>query len=73
MIALESASRLEIDPVIFGQSFDREPFGFTHHLSELDLFEFGSLQTLAAKYRGEDYFVAAGGAVAWHRFLFGTV
>jgi hypothetical protein len=60
MIALENRPSLNLDPEVFRESFGREPFGFTHGLSGLDLFEFGSLRTLAGKYRDEDHFVAAG-------------
>jgi hypothetical protein len=40
----------------------REPFGFSHNLSELDLFEPDSLRALAEKYAAHpsDYFVAGG-------------
>ncbi len=60
MIALEGRASLSLDPEVFRESFDREPFGFTHGLSELELFAFDSLRTLAEKYRGGDHFVAAG-------------
>ena len=60
MIALESHAGLNLDADVFRRSFDREPFGFTHALSDLDLFEFDSLRALAEKYRDGDHFVAAG-------------
>jgi hypothetical protein len=55
---------LNVDPEEFRQSFDREPLGFSHNLSELDLFKFDSLQSLAAKFSGapQDYFVAGSAA-----------
>jgi len=60
MTVLLSQASLTLDPDTFRQSFDREPFGFEHTLSGLDLFEFHSLKSLAGKYDGSDYFVAAG-------------
>ncbi|MDB6125778.1 MAG: hypothetical protein JWQ71_4771 [Pedosphaera sp.] len=55
-------SHLNLDPQIFGESFDREPFGFTHNLSGLDLFQNDSLRALADKYHDhkKDYYVGAG-------------
>jgi hypothetical protein len=55
-------SHLNLDCKTFGESFDREPFGFTHNLSKLDLFQDDSLRALAAKYRDHknDYYVGAG-------------
>ena len=57
-------ARLNVDRERFKQSFDREPFGFSHNLSELDLFKFDSLQALAAKFSvaPQDYFVAGSAA-----------
>ncbi|HLH97102.1 MAG TPA: hypothetical protein VKW08_18480 [Xanthobacteraceae bacterium] len=43
-------NHLHIDPQLFDRSFGREPFGFTHDLSNLELFDFDSLRALAAKY-----------------------
>jgi hypothetical protein len=59
---LQSYARacLEADQGEFATSFDREPFGFTHNLHHLDLFESDSLRALAAKYVQRDYFVASG-------------
>lgn len=53
---------LDIDREVFEQSFNREPFGLHHNLSELDLFEPDSLCELAAKYTDHplDHYVAAG-------------
>ncbi len=53
---------MDIDREAFGRAYDREPFGFTHNLSELDLFEPDSLRGLAAKYTDHprDHYVAAG-------------
>src|SRR4051812_6776479 len=59
-----SVSHLNLDAKTFGGSFDREPFGFTHNLSGLDLFQNDSLRALAEKYRDHkrDYYVGAGAA-----------
>jgi len=48
------------DPATFSAKFDREPFGFEHNLSGLDLFKFDNLISLAEKYAAfdQDYFVA---------------
>lgn len=63
MLSVCSQASLNIDPRTFRDSFDREPFGFTHTLSELDLFKPDALRALAEKYTPRDYYVA-GGAVA---------
>jgi hypothetical protein len=57
-------ARLNLDPEKFRQSFDREPFGFSHNLSELELFKFESLRSLAEKFSAvpRDYFVAGSAA-----------
>lgn len=55
---------LDIDPSTLASSFDREPFGFRHHLSDLDLFRLGDLQHLASLYTDRDYFVASGAPTA---------
>jgi hypothetical protein len=50
---------LELDPEEFRRSFDREPFGFRHNLSELDLFQWDSLRSVAERYKRPDYYVAS--------------
>lgn len=47
-------------PETFALKYDREPFGFEHNLSQLDLFRFDALTALAEKYAtfDQDYFVA---------------
>jgi hypothetical protein len=62
MTALCSKPGLNLDPETFRTLLDREPFGFTHNLSELDLFEPASLRRLAEKYADHpyDYYVAGG-------------
>src|SRR3984893_7740066 len=55
------APSLYIDSNGFAEAFDREPFGFSHNLQTLDLFQFDSLLGLAQKFAAapRDYFVAA--------------
>jgi hypothetical protein len=55
------APSLYIDSNGFADAFDREPFGFSHNLQTLDLFQFDSLLGLAQKFAAapRDYFVAA--------------
>jgi hypothetical protein len=62
MITLDRPAGLQLDPGILRNSFDREPFGFNHSLSGLNLFKFEELYALAEKYIGhsEDYYVACG-------------
>jgi hypothetical protein len=62
MIAVSSQPELEIARETFRESYNREPFGYTHNLSDLDLFEPDSLRSLAAKYADHprDHYVAAG-------------
>ena len=59
-----------LDQEAFKRCFDREPFGFTHNLSGLDLFQGDSLLDLAEKYSGSprDYFIAAGAPSAGTEF-----
>jgi hypothetical protein len=62
MATLDRPARLQLDPDSLRNLFDREPFGFDHSLSGLDLFKFEELYALAEKYigHGEDYYVACG-------------
>ncbi|MGH9431374.1 MAG: hypothetical protein ACRD3T_07510 [Terriglobia bacterium] len=57
-------AHLNVDYEAFRQSFDREPFGFTHNLSGLDLFTPDSLQNLAENFSESprDYFIAGSAA-----------
>jgi hypothetical protein len=52
---------LHIDASVFGKAFDRDPFGYTHDLSSLEVFSFDSLCGLARSYapHPRDYFVSA--------------
>ena len=65
-----SIGQLELAPQIVDQSFNREPFGFDHNLSKLDIFELGSLGKLAEKYHGheQDYFLASSAAAPDEKF-----
>lgn len=60
MVTLDRPAGLQLDPDSLRNLFDREPFGFDHSLSGLDLFKFEELYALAEKYIGhaEDYYVA---------------
>jgi hypothetical protein len=62
MTVLTRQALLNLPPEIFQASFDREPFGFTHGLSELELFDPDSLVGLAKSYDGHprDFYIAAG-------------
>jgi hypothetical protein len=61
---------LSFDHEAFRQYFDREPFGFTHNLSTLDLFKFDALLNLGEKFSGSprDYFIAGSAASAGAKF-----
>jgi hypothetical protein len=61
---------IELAPQVVNQSFNREPFGFGHNLSTLDIFELGSLGNLAEKYRGhdQDYFLASSASAPDEKF-----
>jgi hypothetical protein len=62
--------RLTFDHEAFRQCFDREPFGFSHNLSSLDLFKFDSLLSLGEKFSGfpRDYFIAGSAASPCTKF-----
>jgi hypothetical protein len=64
-------SQLVLDRASFTDKFDREPFGFTHNLSSLGLFQFDSLVALAEKYaeHPRDYFVSASAPSAGTEFF----
>lgn len=63
---------LELPSNIVEQSFNREPFGFNHNLDRLDLFELGSLASLAEKQYGpgqeQDFFLASSATAPDQRF-----
>ena len=60
----QRSPKIDFDPVLVRQNFDKEPFGFSHNLHRLDLFTQDAMQTLASRYAGHprDFFVAAGAA-----------
>jgi len=68
MTALFAQAHLDLDQELLRRSFDREPFGFRHNLSEIDIFEFDSLRALAEKYRLYDYYVASSAPSPGTRF-----
>lgn len=58
MQLLTEKAHFTVDGGEFRRSVNREPFGFSHNLHELELFSFDSLRELAAKYVDADYFIA---------------
>jgi hypothetical protein len=61
---------LHLDPQSHRDCYDREPFGFTHELSELSVFRPDALAELAARYASfsNDYYVAASAGAASEEF-----
>jgi hypothetical protein len=47
--AVEAATRLEIDPAVFAESFDYRPFALRHSLHTHPAFDFDSLLALASR------------------------
>src|SRR5882757_3251616 len=68
--SLAHGARLHIQPDRLADAFDREPFGFSHNLHTLDLFQFDSLRAVARKFADHprEYFVAAGAPSAATQF-----
>lgn len=66
-----SHGHLDLDAEKFRQAFDREPFGFTHNLSDLDIFSLDSLHELSKKYadRPKDCMVAGGAPTPGTKFF----
>jgi hypothetical protein len=62
--------QLDLPSHVLDRSFNREPFGFDHNLSTLDIFELGSLSALAEKYLGHDpdYFLASSASAPEENF-----
>jgi hypothetical protein len=62
MLTTLDGAALQLDLTEFRRCFDREPFGFDHTLSGLDLFRRDRLEQLAAIYADHqpDYYVAGG-------------
>jgi hypothetical protein len=69
-IALEGA-RLNIDSGPYETSYNKTPFGFTHNLHQLDIFQFDSILGLLEKYNGasNDYYVAGSATAAGAAFF----
>jgi hypothetical protein len=63
--------KLQLDTERFRDAFNREPIGFSHNLSELDLFKMDSLHRLAEKMDShpKDYFIAQGAKTAGTGFF----
>jgi len=63
-------AHLHVQTDRFRELYDREPFGFTHDLAKLDLFDFDSLKHLANRYEvhRDDGFVAASAPAAAAQF-----
>src|SRR5262249_34507100 len=68
--SLSAVAQMEVSPQLLRESFNREPFGFAHNLSSLDLFDLRSLRRLAEKYRDHpsSYMVASGASAAADKF-----
>jgi len=72
--SLTTSSKLDaqliLDRETLRQSFDREPFGFSHNLSSLDLFKADSLRGLAERFANSprDYFIAGSAPTPGTRF-----
>src|SRR5437868_3650583 len=66
----QSDARLGLETQVLKRCFDREPFGFTHELSGLDIFKPESLCRLAEKFSEStrDYFIAGSAPSAGTKF-----
>jgi hypothetical protein len=60
MTSLEPTAQLNLDDAAFSENYDRVPFGFSHNLHRLSLFENETLRSLCETYaaHAEDYFVS---------------
>ena len=59
----QRSPKIDFDPVLVRQNFDKEPFGFSHNLHRLDLFTQDALRLWRLVRRHpRDFFVAAGAA-----------
>jgi hypothetical protein len=56
-----AGARFRMDSRTFRENFDRQPFGFSHDLSALEVFQYDELTKLAERYADHprDYFVSA--------------
>jgi hypothetical protein len=70
MTSIAPAPRLDLDDAVFAENYDRVPFGFSHNLHRLALFETESLRSLCEMYatRPQDYFVACSASAAGAAF-----
>ena len=70
MNAVLTQPELEIESDTFREYYNKEPFGFNHNLSELDIFEPSYLRGLSEKYLNYplDYYVAASAPTAGAKF-----
>jgi hypothetical protein len=66
MTSIAPAARLDLDDAAFAESYDRVPFGFSHNLHRIALFENETLRSLCETYatHPEDYFVAGSAPTA---------
>jgi Cupin superfamily protein len=64
--SIAPAARLDLDDSVFAENYDRVPFGFSHSLQSLALFEEQTLRSLCGTYatHPEDYFVACSAPTA---------
>jgi len=69
-VALEDA-HLDIDPGPYETFYNKTPFGFTHNLHQLDIFQFDAILDLLERYNGasNDYYVAGSAAAAGSAFF----
>lgn len=60
MTSVWPAAQLVLDEQVFAENYDRAPFGFSHNLHRVDLFENETLRSLCQTYAAypEDYFVS---------------
>ncbi len=58
--SISPSAQLDLDEALFAENYDRVPFGFTHNLHQLPLFEEETLRSLRRTYADhpEDYFVS---------------
>ena len=60
MTTVAPLARLDLDDAMFSENYNRVPFGFSHNLHRLALFENEALRSLCEIYAAhpEDYFVS---------------
>ena len=66
MTSIAPAPRLDLADSVFAKNYDRVPFGFSHNLQNLALFENATLRSLCGIYAAHplDYFVACSAPTA---------